>query len=91
MDLSNKIIGECKQFEKMEHDLTEQVLSSVQNRKVTIALRTVLWNLSEISRSSKMICEVAINRYLESNTEMCSFWKQRRSGPETQYIKRLAA
>ena len=91
IELSNKIIGECKLFEKLERDLTEQVLSTVQNRKVTIALRNILWNLSEISRSAKMICEVAINRYLENNTDVCIFWKQRKSGEETQYIKKLVA
>jgi phosphate uptake regulator len=91
IDLSNKIIRKCNQFEKLERDLTEKVLSTVQNRKMTIAFRSILWNLTEISRSAKMICEVAINRYLESNTEICSFWKQRKSGAETEYVNRLAA
>ena len=89
--LANMIISRCKQFEKLERDLTEQVITSVQNRKIAIALRTVVWDLEEISRSAKMICEVAANRYLESNTDVCRFWKERKSGGEIQYLKKLVA
>jgi phosphate uptake regulator len=91
LDQANRIIASCERFEKLERDLTEQVVSSVQNRKTTAALRGVVWNLTEISRSAKMICEVAINRYLENNTEVCRFWKERKSGGEIQYLKKLVA
>lgn len=91
IDLANRIIARCERFEKLERDLTEQVVSSVQNRKTAVALRGVVWNLTEISRSAKMICEVAINRYLESNTEVCRFWKERKNGGEIQYLKKLVA
>ena len=91
LDQANRIIAKCERFEKLERDLTEQVVSSVQNRKTAVALRGVVWNLTEISRSAKMICEVAINRYLESNTEVCRFWKERKSGGEIQYLKKLVA
>ena len=91
VDLANRIIAKCKRFEKLERDLTEQVVSSIQNRKIAVALRGVVWNLTEISRAAKMICEVAINRYLESNTEVCRFWKERKNGGEIQYLKKLVA
>jgi len=88
INLANQIIEKSSQFEKLERDLTDQVLSSVQNRKVTMALRSILWNLVQISRSAKMISEVAINRYLESNTDVCSFWKERKNDGDVQYLKR---
>jgi len=91
MDLANRIIADCERFEKLEKGLTERVVASVQNRKTAVALRGVVWNLTEISRSAKMICEVAINRYLESNTEVCRFWKERKSGGEMQFLKKLVA
>ena len=91
VDLANRIITKCERFEKLEKDLTEQVVSLIQNRKIAVALRGVVWNLTEISRAAKMICEVAINRYLESNTEVCRFWKERKSGGEIQYLKKLGA
>jgi phosphate uptake regulator len=91
IDLANRIIAKCGCFEKVERDLTEQVVSSVQNRKIAVALRGVVWNLTEISRAAKMICEVAINRHLESNTDVCRFWKERKSGGEIQYLKKLVA
>ena len=91
IDLANRIITKCDRFEKIERDLTEQVVSSVQNRKTAVALRGVVWNLMEISRSAKMVCEVAINRYLENNTEVCRSWKERKSGGEIQYLKKLVA
>jgi phosphate uptake regulator len=91
IDLANRIIANSERFEKLERDLTEQVVSSVQSRKTAVALREVVWNLMEISRSAKMICEVAINRYLESNTDVCRFWKERKNGGEIQYLKKLVA
>jgi phosphate uptake regulator len=91
MDLANRIIAKSDQFENSGRDLMEQVIASVQNRKVAVALRTIVWGLEEISRSAKMICEVAVNRYLESNTDFCRFWKERKSGGEIQYVKKLVA
>lgn len=91
VDLANQIIGRSKHVEKMEKDLTEQVVSSVQDRKVALALRGVIWNLAQISRSAEMISEVAMNRYLESNSEVCQFWKERKSGGDVQYLKKVVA
>jgi hypothetical protein len=38
-----------------------------------------------------MISEVAMNRYLESNSELCQFWKERKSGGDVQYLKKVVA
>lgn len=91
IDLANQIIEKCKLFEKFERELSEQVIPSVQNRKIAIALRGVAWNLTDISRSAKMICEVAINRYLDRNTDVCRIWTELKSGGETQYLRKLTA
>lgn len=89
--LANRIIARSKHAEETEKDLTSQILSKVQDRKVAMALRGVMWNLAEISRYSKMVCEVAINRYIETNSEICQFWKERKPGGDTQYLKKLVA
>ena len=91
IDLANRTIAKSERFEKLGSELTEQVVSSVQNRKIAIALRAIVWNLTEISRAAKIICEVAINRYLDSNTDVCRFWKERKSGGDIQYLKKLVA
>jgi hypothetical protein len=56
-----------------------------------LALRAIVWNLAAISRSAQMISEVAMNRYLESNSETCQFWKERKSGGDVQYLKKVVA
>jgi hypothetical protein len=38
-----------------------------------------------------MVSEVAMNRYLESNTDICQFWKERKDGGDVQYLKKLVA
>ena len=91
VDLANQIIVRSKHAEEMEKDLTELVVSSVQDRKLALALRGVVWNLAEISRSAEMVSEVAMNRYLESNTDVCQFWKERKSGGDIQYLKKVVA
>ena len=91
VELANRTINRSKQNEEKEKELTDLVVSSVQDRKVAIALRGVVWNLLQISRSAQLISEVAMNRYLESNTDFCQFWKERRTRGDTQYLKKLAA
>ncbi len=91
VDLANRIIDRSKNVEEMEKDLTEHVVSSVQDRKIAVALRGIVWNLTQISRSAQLISEVAINRYLESNSDVCNFWKERKSGGNIQYLKRVVA
>jgi phosphate uptake regulator len=89
--LANQIIVRSKQAEEVEKDLTELVVSSVQDRKLALALRGIVWNLAEISRSAEMVSEVALNRYLESNSDTCQFWKERKSGGDIQYLKKVVA
>ena len=91
VNLANRTIARSKGIEEMEKDLTEQVVSSVQDRKLAHALRGVVWNLAQISRSAQLISEVAINRYLESNSDVCQFWKERKSGGDIQYLRKVAA
>jgi phosphate uptake regulator len=91
VDLANRIIERTRHVEEMEKALTEQVVVNVQDRKVALALRGVVWNLAEISRSAQMVSEVAMNRYLESNNNVCQFWKERKSGGDVQYLKKVVA
>jgi phosphate uptake regulator len=89
--LANRIVDRSKRVEEMEKELTELVVTTVQDRKIALALRGVVWNLAQISRSAQMISEVAMNRYLESNSEVCQFWKERKSGGNIQYLKKVVA
>jgi len=91
VELANRTVERSKQNEAKEKELTELVLSSVQDRKLALALRSIVWNLLQISRSAQLISEVAINRYIENNTDFCQFWKERKPRGDTQYLKKLAA
>jgi phosphate uptake regulator len=91
IELANQTIERSKRIEDLEKDLTEVVVSTVQDRKLALALRGVVWNLAQISRSAQMVSEVAMNRYLENNTDFCQFWKERKSGGDIQYLKKVVA
>ena len=91
VDLANRIIIRSKEIEHMEKSVTERVMASVQDGKVALALRGIIWSLTQISRSAEMISEVALNRYIESNSDVCQFWKERKSGGDVQYLKKLVA
>jgi hypothetical protein len=90
-DLASRTIDRSKRAEETEKGLTEQVVTNVQDRKLALALRAVVWNLAEISRYAQMVSEVAINRYLETNSDVCQFWKERKSGGDVRYLKKLVA
>jgi hypothetical protein len=89
--LANRIVDRSKRVEEMEKELTELVVTTVQDRKIALALRGVVWNLAQISRSAQLISEVAMNRYLESNSDVCQFWKERKSGGDVHYLKKVVA
>ena len=91
VELGSRTIERSKENEVREKELTDLVVSSVQDRKLAIALRGIVWDLLQISRSAQLISEVAINRYLEDNTEFCQFWKERRTRGDTQYLKKVEA
>ena len=91
LELANRTIGRSKKIEEAEKELTELVVSTVQDRKLALALRGIIWNLLQIARSAKLVSEVAMNRYLENNTDFCQTWKERRPRGDTQYLKKLVA
>jgi len=91
VELANRTIERSKRIEEDQKRLTELVISSVQDRKLCLVLRGIVWDLVQISRASQMVSEVALNRYLENNTEVSQFWKERKSGGDIQYLKKLAA
>jgi hypothetical protein len=90
VELANSTIERSKKIEEAQKKLTELVISSVQDRKLCMVLRGIVWDLAQISRLSQMVSEVALNRYLESNTEVSQFWKERKSGGDIQYLKKIA-
>lgn len=91
IELANRIIERTESAEEKEEELTDQVISDVHDRKLALALRGIVWNLAEISRHAQMVSEVTINRYLETNSESCQVWKERKSGGEVRYLKKLIA
>jgi len=89
VELANQTIERSKKIEAEQKKLTELVISSVQDRKLCIVLRGIVWDLAQISRLSQMIAEVAMNRYLENNTEISQVWKEHKGGGDTQYLKTI--
>lgn len=91
VELANRTVTRSEQAQEKVRDLAQLVVTTVQDRKLAVALRGVVWNLLEITRYTQMVAEVAMNRYLESNTEICQFWKERKSGGDVQYLKKVVA
>lgn len=90
VELANRTIEQSKRLEEEQKKLIDLVISSVQDRKLCLVLRGIVWDLARISHLSQMVSEVALNRYLESNTEVSQFWKERKSGGDIQYLKKIA-
>ena len=91
LELANKTVDRSKHVEDTEKNLNELIVSSVQDRKLAVALKGIVWNLAQIARASQMVSEVAMNRYLENNTDICQFWKERKGGGDVQYLKKVVA
>jgi phosphate uptake regulator len=91
LELANRSVDRAAQNEAKEKELIDLVVSSVQDRKLALALRGMIWDLLQVFRSGKLISEVAVNRYLENNTDFCQFWKERKTRGDAQYLKKLVA
>ncbi|HUK27314.1 MAG TPA: phosphate uptake regulator PhoU [Candidatus Acidoferrales bacterium] len=91
LELANRMVDRSKHVEDTEKNLNELIVSGVQDRKLAVALKGIVWNLAQIARASQMVSEVAMNRYLENNTDICQFWKERKGGGDVQYLKKVVA
>jgi phosphate uptake regulator len=73
--LANDAIASAEAAAKEQRKLTEKILTSVKDVVLAVSLRTIVWNLSEIAKYSKIIGEIAINRTLETASEICRLEK----------------
>ena len=71
--LSNEAVEMVEAAENEERKLTQKVLTHVKDVIVAVSLRTIVWNLGEISKYSRMIGEVTINRILEKPSDICEY------------------
>jgi len=71
--LSNQAVEMVQSAENEQKKLTQKVLSHVKDVTVAVSLRTIVWNLGQISKYCRIIGEVTINRILEKPTEICEY------------------
>jgi phosphate uptake regulator len=73
--LANDAIATSEAAMKDQRRLTEKILTSVKDVSLAVSLRTIVWNLAEIAKYTRIIGEIAINRTLEAPSEICRLEK----------------
>lgn len=73
--LANDAIAATEAATKDQRRLTEKILTSVKDVSLAVGLRTIVWNLAEIAKYTRIIGEIAINRTLEASSEICRLEK----------------
>ena len=69
--LANDTLESIESAENDASVLTQEVLIHQKNASVAASVRIILWNLSQIARYCRIIGEVAINRTMETPSEIC--------------------
>mgnify|MGYP001046025664 CR=1 FL=1 len=70
--LSNEVIEMVESAENDERRLNQRILAQ-KEPVVAISLRTIVWNLGQISKYCRVIGEITINRFLEKPSEICDY------------------
>ena len=73
INLANEAVETVQRVENDERRLTQKVLTYVEDVSVAASLRTIVWNLSQITKYSRIIGEVTINRIMEKPSEICRY------------------
>lgn len=71
--LANEAVEMVQTAENDERKLTQKVLTHVKDVTAAVSLRTIVWNLGQISKYCRMIGEVTINRIMEKPSAICEY------------------
>ncbi len=71
--LANSAVEMVESADNDERKLTQKLLSHVKEISVAVSLRTIVWNLGQISKYCRMIGEITINRILEKPSDICDY------------------
>ncbi|MBO0889187.1 phosphate uptake regulator PhoU [Candidatus Bathyarchaeota archaeon] len=72
---SNECIDRVEACEKLERELTADVMKSVKEVNLAVGLRSIIWDVGQMARDSVSIAEVGINRKLETPSDFC-LWEK---------------
>jgi phosphate uptake regulator len=71
--LSNDAIERVQNLENEERELTRNMLTYVKDVTSAVSLTTILLNLDQINKYSRIIGEVTINRLMEKPSQICEY------------------
>ncbi len=71
--LSNDAVERVQNAENEERNLTQKMLTHVEDVTSAVSLRTIILNLGQISKYCRMIGEITINRIMEKPSEICKY------------------
>ena len=74
--LANDVIETTKLVVEKERILTGDIITKVTDVNIATTLRSIIWSLRQISRYSKEIAEITINRSLATPNELCEIEKK---------------
>lgn len=72
---ANEVIEAVSSLEERERTLTESTLSEIEDLALAVGLRTIILNLTQIGKYCETIAEIAMNRMLESPSEVVEWVK----------------
>ena len=75
LNLEERLIQRLPQVVRNVADKKGDAERMVIALKSYMYLRSIIWNLAQTGKSCSTIAEVAINRFLEQSSEICSFEK----------------
>ncbi len=80
---SNECIERVHESEQIERSLTADVMRSVKEVNVAVGLRAIIWDVGQMAKYSEAIAEVAVNRYMEEQSDFCIWEKVETHDPKT--------
>ncbi|HIQ29480.1 MAG TPA: phosphate uptake regulator PhoU [Candidatus Caldiarchaeum subterraneum] len=70
--LANEVIEQTRKYFEEHFKLREEIIENMDNLRVAVGVRSIIWNLINIARNCKIISEVTINRFVRTPSRLVS-------------------
>ena len=70
VSLSNDVIESTRRFLTQDIKNAEEIIDEIENPRLAVSLRSIIWNLVNIVRNCKIIAEVTINRFVRTPSKL---------------------
>jgi len=68
--LANEVIDSTRKYFEEHFKLREEIIKEMEDPRIAVGVRSIMWNLINIARNCKIIAEVTVNRFVRTPSRL---------------------